>query len=327
VTAQATAPGLSVILYAADSLATVATTLSHLRAQTARDRIELALVGPASVCGGFDPGGGADFAAVRIVEVAPGADAPVARAAAVRAAAAPIVALVEDHSFPEPEWAAALLAAHEGPWAAVGPVIGNANPATALSWANLFINYGPWVPPRPAGVARDLPGHNSSYKRARLLAYGAHLERAMERETLLHADLCTRGDQLYLEPRARTNHVNVSRWTSTVVDQYYGGRVFAGTRAAAGWPVGRRVRHAARTPVRTAGWLAAILRAQTGVDRGAPAWGRVLPGVVVGLGARAVGELVGYLAGPGRAAEALADFEFHRDRHLSARDRATSDRV
>ena len=53
---------------------------------------------------------------------------PEARAAGVRAASAPIVFIGETHSYPQPGWAEALLTAFEGPWAAVVPAIGNANP-------------------------------------------------------------------------------------------------------------------------------------------------------------------------------------------------------
>ena len=49
----------------------------------------------------------------------------------------------------------------------------NANPKSAISWANLLIEYGPWLDPAPAGKASHLPGHNSSYKRDVLLGYGS----------------------------------------------------------------------------------------------------------------------------------------------------------
>jgi hypothetical protein len=42
-------------------------------------------------------------------------------------ARAPIVALAEDHAFPAPGWAEALIAAHRDPWAAIGAVIRHPN--------------------------------------------------------------------------------------------------------------------------------------------------------------------------------------------------------
>src|SRR5437588_133855 len=82
--------------------------------------------------------------------------------------------------------AQALLAAHRGPWAAVGPVVRNANPSTSVSWADFLIGYGPWCDPAPAGDLDHLPGHNSSYKRAILLDYGSELEGLLEAESVLH---------------------------------------------------------------------------------------------------------------------------------------------
>ena len=93
----------------------------------------------------------------------------------MREASAPIVVFTEDHCFPEPEWAAALLARHAEPWAAVGPVLRNANPETTVSWADLLIAYGPWLAPGVAGPKDHLPGHNSSYKTSVLREYGDRL--------------------------------------------------------------------------------------------------------------------------------------------------------
>lgn len=81
-----------------------------------------------------------------------------ARAAGVRAATAPVVALAEDHAFPAPGWAEAFIERHGEGWAAVGPVISNANPRSATSWANLLIEYAPWLEGARGGArGRRLP--------------------------------------------------------------------------------------------------------------------------------------------------------------------------
>ena len=54
-------------------------------------------------------------------------------------------------------------------WAAVGPVMANANPRSVTSWANLLIEYAPWLEPSAGGEREHLPGHNGSYKRATAL--------------------------------------------------------------------------------------------------------------------------------------------------------------
>ncbi|MFN2433451.1 MAG: hypothetical protein ABR599_11675 [Gemmatimonadota bacterium] len=106
-----------------------------------------------------------------------------------RAASAPVVAFGEDHSFPEPGWAEALLQAHRGPWAAVGPSIVNANPATAVSWATLLTSFGRWLELDASGPADAIAWHNSAYKREVLLGLGDELEPLLEVEGLLQAEL------------------------------------------------------------------------------------------------------------------------------------------
>src|SRR5690606_27239485 len=130
--------------------------------------------------------------------------------------AAPIIALAEDHCFPDPQWAERLLAAHQHFWAAVGPGVRNANPRTAVSWADLFIGYGPWLIPSPSREAEFLPGHNTSYKRKILLDYADQLEKMMEAETLLHWDLREKGHRLYMESAAVVAHTNFSLWASWI---------------------------------------------------------------------------------------------------------------
>jgi hypothetical protein len=86
----------------------------------------------------------------------------------------------------------------------------NANPYSTLSWINLAIEYGPWLHPVSGGSVDHLPGHNSSYKRDLLLAYGSQLDAMLEAESVLHWELLAKGHQLCLEPAARTYHLNYS---------------------------------------------------------------------------------------------------------------------
>ena len=81
-----------------------------------------------------------------------------ARAEGVRRAKAPIVAFIEDHCIPAPEWAEGLIEAHKGPWATVGYAFANANPETYVSRACFIADYGLWAHPARHGPARHLPG-------------------------------------------------------------------------------------------------------------------------------------------------------------------------
>src|SRR5919201_5681373 len=102
------------------------------------------------------------------------------------------------------------------------------------SWTNLFLDYGPWADPHPGGVLRELPTHNSLFKRAELLACGERLPELLRYSEAINAELRGRGGRLYLEPRARTFHVNVSRAPSWLPERPAAPPAHAGARAAGG---------------------------------------------------------------------------------------------
>jgi GT2 family glycosyltransferase len=316
---DAQTPDLSVILVTPDSYATVRTTIRYLLRQQARDQMELVLITPREQDLRPDVEELSGFLSYQVVEVGRIQSIAYANSAGVRRARAPIVVLAEDHAFPAPGWAEALLKAHQGEWAAVGPVVRNANPRNIVSWADLLIAYAPWLYPGRAGRPDHLPGHNSSYKKDILLAYGPDLEAMLEAESVLHWDLRQKGYQLHLEPAAQVAHLNFGRLSSWLQAQFYSGRVFAASRGRS-WNAGRRVLYALASP------LIPFVRMNRIVEqtRESGSWSRVpsgvLPMLLLGLFVSALGELTGYCAGPGQARPKLAEFEFHRVRHLGVYD-------
>jgi hypothetical protein len=313
-------PELSVVLVTPDDFETIAATVRHLRAQTVRDRLELVLVAPSAGGIGLPRPELNGFLQTRVVAIGTVRSWAHAMAAGIREAAAPVVALGEDHSFPEPGWAEALIAAHGGDWAAVGPVVGNANPGSMVSWADLLIGYGPWLEPAGGRAVEFLPGHNSSYKRAVLLEYGEALEEMLESETILHWDLRARGCGLYLEPAAKTNHMNFSVGTTWAVVQVYAGRMFAASRAR-NWPPLRRLAYAGAAPLIPLVRLWRILRRLSGAARPRAPFPHVFPALILGLALDGAGQALGYLFGAGKTAQPLAHFEFHRERYVRKQDR------
>ncbi len=313
-------PEMSVILATPDNEKSIRRTIEHLRQQTVRNRLELVIVAPSKAQLNFDQSELESFFKVLMVEVGEIRSIAKANAAGIRRATAPIIALAEDHSFPTPGWAKALIEAHRQPWATVGPVVQNANPNTAVSWADFLIGYGPWTDPTPAGVVEFLPGHNSSYKRAILLEYGPTLEAMLEAETVLHWDLRKKGYELYLEPAAKTAHVNFSLFSSWVRAQYHCGRVFAGTRVKTMSAL-QRMLYIGGAPLIPFVRLWRILKETRRPSRPEVGLLRVVPVLFLGLALDGVGQMAGYAFGIGSAKEKLANFEFHRHLHLSKRDR------
>jgi glycosyltransferase involved in cell wall biosynthesis len=314
-----TEPLLSVVIVT-DGYETIRKTVRHLRAQTIADRIELVVVAPQGELA-LDERELGELHSHGVVRVADIRSLSWARAPGIRAARAPIVALAESHCFPEPDWAERLLAAHADGWAAVGPSVFNANPTSVVSWVNLLLDYGPWLGPTAGGDMSDLPGHNSSYRKDLLLAYGDRLETMLEAETIMHADLREAGHRLYQEPTARTAHLNVTRTASWIGERFQTGRRFASARSHA-WALWRRALYAAGSPLIPVVRFRRLLRdlSRTGSGRELHGYGYVL--LALALCVSATGELVGYALGSGDSMYALSRIELHKERHLRPSERA-----
>ena len=313
---------LSVVIVAGSGPVGIARTMRHLRAQTARRRMEVLIVAESSA--GFDLAalGGGEIAACRIVEVGPITERGAAAARGMLAATAPIVGLIEDHSYPEPEWADALLRAHAGAWVGVGPAVSNANPESAASWVNYILGYGGFAPPVEAGERDLLPWHNSAYKRDVITAFGERLGPLLEWEGTLQADLRSRGHALYLEPAARTSHSNVSSVWSTVGLNLHRGRILGAQRAERErWPTWRRVLQAAAFPLFPLLQLRYLLPAMHRLPVPPALRPRVYLGLGATLGLLAAAEAWGLLTGEGNAVSRMEDYELYRTRHLSRSER------
>jgi hypothetical protein len=318
VAAATATPAMSVILPTIHDFSTIQRTVRAMRAQTIRDRIELVIVAPSADIE-IDPREISGFANVLIVAGGPVTSSNRARIHGIREATAPIVVMSEDHCFPEPDWAEALLGAHEDGRAVVGPVFRNANPVTLLSWMNFLLEYGEWHEQSSGGTRPEVAGHNSAYKRNLLLAYGSDLEQLFEVEGVVQRDLAARGHRLWVEPAARTNHLNFSRWGPALSLRFHASRVFAGFRRQ-GWSISRRLTYILGSPLIPVVRLIRIVR-MLATSPHRSLLPRIVPTLIVGLVVSGVGELVGYVVGPGASTEYLATIEFDRLRFMSDGDR------
>jgi len=313
-------PAMSVIVVTRAHFEAVRAVIKHLRAQTVRAQLEIVIVAPSVASVVADLEMLRDFQCFQLVECGNAFSTSVARATGVRRAVAPIVALVEDHSWPQPAWAEKLIAAHRQPCAAVGPALVNGNPETLTSWTNLLIEYGAWIDPAPQGAQPHLPGHNSSYKRERLLAYGDRLEVMFEAESVLHWDLRAQGHELLLEAEAKTVHYNFSLLGPSLRLRFCVGRLFASSRAR-DWPVARRLAYALAAPLIPCLRFGRIVKMLQGPGRLRHLLPRLAPLLFLALALDATGEFTGYLTGPGHAGEKLNDIEFDRPRNMTTADR------
>ena len=286
-------PALSILLVT-DSIDSISLVLDRYREQGDPSQVELVVAcfgGSDIPAQAFERAG---FPNVRTV-LSDGLDRGIAEAAAVRAATSDFVLFAQAQSYPRRGFLNALLhEVHEDRWAVIGPSVQAANPGSSVTWAALWILYGPWVDVRTAGVG-PVPGHNSAYRRSALLSLGNSLERSLDAGELLLSELRARGHESFLLPEACMEIVMPATFAAFVRRIFRQGRQFAGQRRQ-DWSMLRRLGYAVGSPfiplVRLARILA-LLR-ERGHSRAAVTG---LPSLVLGLIAGAAGEFVGYVAG------------------------------
>ena len=241
-------PVLSAILLTPDKANRLQTTLGHLSRQTIADQLEVVLVAPDLERLDLGAVNLQAFHSHQVVTLGRQFTLGEGYVAAARQATAPLVVMCEDHSWPAPDWAEHLVAAHAMPYAAVGPVMMSANPESKVGWADLFVCFGPFVYPTPSGVLPSLAGHNTCYKRKILLNLDGDLVSQFEPEVLLHATMAAAGYQLFLAGDARTAHVNFSSVRAMTIKQILAGRRYAHHRSRS-WPRRRRLLYFAGSPL------------------------------------------------------------------------------
>lgn len=316
-------PQLSVIIITSDNYHSIRKTVSYLQKQTVIHQLELVVVAPSMATLDLDVSDLTNFFSYQVIEVGTIVSIGSSYAVGVHHAKADIVALAEDHCFPSADWAEQLIQAHKNPYAAVGPALSNANPSTAVSWADMLIAYVQWMHPAISQTVNSLPGHNSSYKKDILLSYGDRLIEMLESETVLHWDLRSQGYELYLEAKAQAAHTNFAQLLPWLPIQFRAGLIFAASRAEVeSWSWIKRSIYAVASPLIPVVRMIRILQAlnqgkrkQVQMPRG------TLLVTVLGLIADGLGQMIGYILGYGNALQQYADAEFHRELYLAESDR------
>ena len=314
-------PQLSVVVVTPGRFASLRRTVQALQQQTARQVIELIVVAPSE--GAVSDRGSADtdgFQSVRVLPIGAIENVDHAAAVGLQAANAPIVGSIEDHAFPEPDWAFHLLRAWSDRWAAVGSAIENANPERALSWANMLIAYGQWMPPGRPGETGWVPSHNITVRRDLMRDFGPALAQKMGREGQFLRELQAAGHRFAFEPKARIRHVNPSTLEATARLRFDAGRLYGASRAQVErWGTFKRIAYTLGSPLipvlrwhRLRGDLAA---------RGVNVPMRVQPAFILALCFDACGQAAGYLTDAGTASERLAVFEMDRAQHVAPSER------
>lgn len=314
---------LSIIMLLPDDYESRRAAITALAQQTIHQHIELVLVAPQDLAPALDLAQLEPFGAWQLIRIREFSSPGQATAEGVCAAQAPLVTYLEEHAFPTPAWAEALVGAHQGDYAAVGNAMENANPKTMCSWMNMYEEFGPIVAPAASNVTNYLGGHNTTYKRQVLLPYRERLGRLLDNETALHFDLRAQGYQLYLEGRAVSRHVNISEPFAYFRQNFLGQRAFAALRAETGkWSFTKRAVYVLAAPLIPIVRLRRIVREIARTDRTLQLLPRGLVYLIPALFAGTTGEVIGYLFGDSADNTRLkAQAELHRADYLASSDR------
>jgi len=259
---------------------------------------------------------GADHPAVRVFRLPGDTTFGAARATAARAARAGVVAFLEEHARALPGWAAAVVEAHRGPWAAVGYEVHNANAEVGRGWISGVMSYGLFAPPMERGESHLVSGHNSAYKRDVLLGFGAELDRLLLVDLGLGARLRREGHRFFLEPAARIEHLNETTLAASCRAYRSYHRLYGAARAREeGWSWRRRCLYVVAAPLIPFYYLVRFSRF---LARRRPAdLPRFLanaPYILVAQLTGAVSQAAGILRGPGDAARRFSVYEVSEPR-------------
>ncbi len=319
--AAQTAPRLTAILLMPRGFDELTGAVAHLRAQTICSQIQVVIVARRGRECEVDPRQFDGFAALDVVAVDAMPTVASGFAAGVRHVTADVVALVEDHVFVEPDWAARVCDAFGEGCAAVAPLMLNANPATATSWMNFIVCFTEAVTTVEAREVEYGPGHNTAYRRSVLEQYEGELQRLIQTERNFHYRLRADGHVLGAEPRARLRHTNISIPYEALRQGFLGGVMFAKYRAAKMSMV-ERVARTVLAPLVPLVRLFRLVRAHGRMAEGggAPISGWLL--VPAGLVAHAAGEAVGYWPIVRNVESKYEFFELHRIACVRPEERA-----
>lgn len=214
------------------------------------------------------------------------------RARGLAEARGEIVALLEDHGYPDRHWARNMWVEHRAGCAAVGGAIENGIDRP-LNWAVYFSDFFRYHNPVPAGESRLASDVNVSYKRTALDSIRSLLS-ASFRETTVNQALLERGEKIRLSPAVivQQSRKNLSI-AGALKERFIWGRSYAGGRSR---EIGdKRLIFGVFCPVLPLVLIFRIARTVFQRRRLVGAFLKAFPLVVPLAASWSLGELVGYI--------------------------------
>jgi len=281
-----------------------------ISAQSAADRVELVIVDAASV--GTQSLALPDGLRTHYIRITPGVLPGSARYEGLKIATAPVVAFLEDHCFPEKDWASSIIEAHRDNCEAVGYAFINGSPDRYLYRAIFLAEYGQWAHPCNSGAISFLPGSNVSYKKKHLLKFGNRLAGLFEMEYLLHESLRELDSKFRIESKAVVSHECYASFLELLYCHFLFCRLQASRRAREfSWNVIRRVVWSLAVPIALP-WLQLYREWKAlRTHRLSKAWLCAVPVIYLIHQCEAIGESYGLMAGAGNSKRRFAARELN----------------
>ncbi len=287
-------PALSVVVASVNGWSMLGPTLRALDAQPGRASLEILVV---EAVGGETRRLARDHRpAVEVIAVDSKKTIPALRHLGVIRARGDLVAILEDHGEVAPDWAAALIEAHQGPWGAVGGTVENGRDGL-VNWAAFFCEYAPYMGPVAEGESTDLPGNNIAYKRPHLLRHAHELEQGRW-ESWINDKLRADGVPIASTNRAVVRHIKPFRLGHFLVQRFHFARSYAGMRRV-DQSAAKRVAYGVGSMALPALLTLRVTRTALAKRRHLGRFAASLPLIALFYTVGAAGEMIGYLTGPG----------------------------
>jgi Glycosyl transferase family 2 len=288
------APALSVVIASVNGWDLLEPTLRALDAQPERSRMEVIVV---EAVGGSTRQALLDHRPrVEVIAVDVKRTIPALRHLGVIRTKGDLIAILEDHGEVATDWASALLEAHQGPWGAVGGVVENGREGL-VNWAAFFCEYTPYMGPVLEGESTDLPGNNIAYKRPHLLRHAHELEQGRW-ESWINDKIRLDGVPIASTNRAIVRHIKPFRLGHFLVQRFHFARSYAGMRRV-DQSLAKRLIYGVGSLALPGLLTLRVTRQALSKKRHLGRFVASLPLIGLFFTVGAVGEMIGYLIGPG----------------------------
>lgn len=239
------------------------------------------------------------FPGVRFVELSGTRTPAELRTAGASLSTGDVVAFLEGHCRPAPDWCARIMSAHAAPHAAIGGPIEKGLPEggndTALNWSVYMADYSRYMLPLPEGTTHALSDCNVSYKRSALEATRKQWSTEFH-ENVINGALSAAGATLWFDPAMTVFEQRQLSVGAALKDRFSFGRLFGSTRVP-GVSVPRRMAMSAAALLMPPLLVARVVGNLRRRGRHKDQLLRCLPALTMISAAWMAGEAVGYFTG------------------------------